>query len=296
MVKDKDYFWQIQGQASFCKAKSDWMQHERIHLSFVKHSGRNNGCKQLQAIEGALKLHGADGAIFLSELVLSGAAKKRAEKSRQNPGQNGFLQPIFTSIGGTTTSRAGDGKCIFRQFSLLPGQKSDYAMQMMTCEGEETGTGGIQPVKNAKRESIFVSLSSADLVDFAVAIRCEYQAWRAAQLISAPQVSSPSKEAAPTTEPPENVPSMLVIMYEHSGILNNGMPFATTLEAAPKLLGKLIRAVQKAPQGYKLDDGDSVNKAEQAIKTSTKGSIIIGFTGAKGAKTALVVMVDTIKI
>lgn len=56
-MKEKDYFWQMQGLTSFCKAKNDWLPFDRVHMSFVKHDGKANGCKQVLAIEGGVKLH-----------------------------------------------------------------------------------------------------------------------------------------------------------------------------------------------------------------------------------------------
>lgn len=290
----KDYFWQAQGLTSFCKAKSDWMQYDKVHLSFVKHSGRQYGCKQVLAIEGALKIHGADGALYLAELVLRGAAKKLADKSRTNPGQNGYLRPIFTSMGGTVASRSADGKCVFRQVSLAPGSKSDYVLSMMTCDGEETGTGGIQPVKGAKRETIFVALSAADLVDFARSVQTEYTAYRTSVLLhNSPAAPAPSA-AEPQAVAPQ-VPTMLVLMYESSGMYNKGLPFATTLGEAPTLLDKLVRATLKAPQAYRLKDASAVTKAKQLFGKGDKASTIINFVGANGATTALVVVVDSVK-
>lgn len=308
----KEYFWQMQGLTSFCKAKGNWLPYDKIHLSFVKHEGRDKGCKQVLAIEGALKVHGSDGALYLSELVLSGAAKKLAEKSRANPGNNGYLSPIFTSMGGTVASRSQDGKCVFRQFSVAPGMKSDFVFSMMTCDGEETKTGGIQPVKGAKRESINVSLSSADLVDFAASVKAEYAAYRTSMMLQPqeqpsqaspaahPSQAAPAPQSAPQPSAPEpagqkieGVP--LVIMYEHSGMLNSGLPFATTIAGAPALLGKLVRAVQKAPQSYALDNEKTVEQAKALIAKAEKGNCMIAFTGKGGERTALVIVVDTVK-
>lgn len=297
----KEYFWQMQGLTSFCKAKGDWLPYERIHLSFVKHEGKDKGCKQVLAIEGALKVHGADGALYLSELILSGGVKKLAERSRANPNENGYLTPIFQSMGGTVTSRAQDGKCIFRQFSLAPGKKSDYVFSMMMCDGEETKTGGIQPIKNAKRETIYVSLNTADLVDFAASFKAEYAAYRMNMMMQSQEAQPAAGDKNPNAAggnhntPATTKSQNLAIMYEQSGMINNGLPFVTELSGATALMEKVVRAIAKAPQGYSPDNPQFVAKAKQLIAKGAKGNTVIPFTGTDGEKTALVLVVDNAK-
>lgn len=307
MAKEKDYFWQVQGLTSFCKARADWLEYDRIHLSFVKHEGKNNNCKQTLAIEGAVKLHGSDGVLYLSELVLSGAAKKLAEKAKAAAG-NGYVQPIFTSMGGTVSARSNSGQCMFRQFSVVPGTKSEYVLQMTTCLGEENATGGIQPVKDAKRENIYVPLSSGDLVDFAKAIQIEVTAFRTARMLNGSAKSSDGSYTPPATpeqhaaQPPvalltapEEKP-MLAIIYETTGIVNKGLPFVMLADNGVNMLKGVIHALLGAPERY-VCVPEQYNKAVELIEGKEKGSAIVNLTSKKNdsKKASVVVVIDTLK-
>lgn len=309
MAKEKDFFWQIQGLTSFCKARADWLEYDRIHLSFVKHEGKNNNCKQTLAIEGAVKLHGSDGVLYLSELILSGAAKKLAEKAKAAAG-NGYVQPIFTSMGGTVSARSNNGQCMFRQFSVVPGTKSEYVLQMTTCPGEENATGGIQPVKGAKRESIYVPLTSGDLVSFAKAVQIEVTAFRTVKMLS--DVSKNSEEnhtqPAPSEQPAEQKPAAqttqtvpaekptLAIIYETTGIVNRGLPFAMLAENGVNVLKGVIQALLGAPERY-VCIPEQYNNAVKLIEGKQKGSAIVNLAGKQDAskKASIVVVIDTLK-
>ena len=102
----KEHLWEVQAAKSFCKMKKDWLSHERIHLSFVKHSGKPE-CKQELVIEGAIKLAGTDGAVNLSYLILTGRLRKIAEMKKKEAAekQQRYVDPLFTSMGGTVASR-----------------------------------------------------------------------------------------------------------------------------------------------------------------------------------------------
>ena len=117
----KEHLWEVQAAKSFCKMKKDWLSHERIHLSFVKHSGKPE-CKQELVIEGAIKLAGTDGAVNLSYLILTGRLRKIAEMKKKEAAekQQRYVDPLFTSMGGTVASRSADGaSCTFREFAVL---------------------------------------------------------------------------------------------------------------------------------------------------------------------------------
>lgn len=309
MAKEKDFFWQIQGLTSFCKARADWLEYDRIHLSFVKHEGKNNNCKQTLAIEGAVKLHGSDGVLYLSELILSGAAKKLAEKAKAAAG-NGYVQPIFTSMGGTVSARSNNGQCMFRQFSVVPGTKSEYVLQMTTCPGEENATGGIQPVKGAKRESIYVPLTSGDLVSFAKAVQIEVTAFRTVKMLSDGSKNSEENhtQPAPSEQPAEQKPAAqttqtvpaekptLAIIYETTGIVNRGLPFAMLAENGVNVLKGVIQALLGAPDRY-VCIPEQYNNAVKLIEGKQKGSAIVNLAGKQDAskKASIVVVVDTLK-
>lgn len=306
MTKEKDYFWQIQELTSFCKARADWLEYDRIHLSFVKHEGKNNNCKQILAIEGAVKIHGSDGVLYLSELILSGAAKKLAEKAKAAAG-NSYVRPIFTSIGGTVSARSNNGQCMFRQFSVAPGTKSEYVLQMMTCPGEENATGGIQPVKEAKRESIYVPLTSGDLVSFAKAVQIEVTAFRTARMLN--ERTKNSEESRTQPAPPEqNVAQpaaqstvqaekpTLAIIYETTGIVNKGLPFAMLADNGVSMLKGVVQALLGAPERY-ICIPEQYNKAVGLIEGKQKGSAIVNLAGKQDAskKASIVVVIDTLK-
>ena len=300
MAKEKDYFWQIQGLTSFCKARADWLEYDRIHLSFVKHEGKNNNCKQTLAIEGAVKLHGSDGVLYLSELILSGAAKKLAEKAKAAAG-NGYVQPIFTSMGGTVSARSNNGQCMFRQFSVAPGTKSEYVLQMMTCPGEENATGGIQPVKGAKRESIYVPLSSGDLVSFAKAVQIEVTAFRTAKMLSEGNKGNVQPETpaqpAPNTQPvAQSEKPTLAIIYETTGIVNRGLPFAMLATDGVSVLKGVIQALLGAPERY-ICIPEQYNNAVKLIESKQKGSAIVNLAGKQdnSKKASIVVVIDNLK-
>ena len=309
MAKEKDFFWQIQGLTSFCKARADWLEYDRIHLSFVKHEGKNTNCKQTLAIEGAVKLHGSDGVLYLCELILSGAEKKLAEKAKGAAG-NGYVQPIFTSMGGTVSARSNNGQCMFRQFSVVPGTKSEYVLQMTTCPGEENATGGIQPVKGAKRESIYVPLTSGDLVSFAKAVQIEVTAFRTVKMLSDGSKNSEENhtQPAPSEQPAEQKPAAqttqtvpaekptLAIIYETTGIVNRGLPFAMLADNGVNVLKGVIQALLGAPERY-VCIPEQYNNAVKLIEGKQKGSAIVNLAGKQDAskKASIVVVIVTLK-
>lgn len=306
MAKERDYFWQMQGLTSFCKARADWLEFDRIHLSFVKHEGRKNNCKQTLAIEGAVKLHGSDGVLYLSELILSGEAKKMAEKSKKEA-NDGFVQPFFTTMGGTVSSRSNKGQCMFRQFSVAAGNKSDYVFQMMTCAGEENATGGIQPVKGAKRDTIYVSLSTADLVDFARAVQMEVTAYRTTKMLTSAGMMPPVErkdapddvKGAEQNKPKDSAPKnkqMLVIITVPNGIVNGGRPFATSTQNGVKTLKAVVTAMLHAPQRY-VCDTEHYQSAVQLIEEEKEGAVDISLTGKYDSqeKATISLVVDALK-
>lgn len=323
-AKEKDFFWQIQGATSFCKAKNDWLPYQRIHLSFVKHDGKDKGCKQLLAIEGSLKVHGADGALALYQLVVSGGLKALAAKSKNKAAANGSgnAEPIFKSVGGTTSERAKDGKCQFRQFSIIPGAKSDYTLVMMTCAGEQNATGGVQPVKGAQRSSIYVPMSSMDLIDMVTSMMAEYEAYRTAQMVGAfgnqppssathsgsttnesPAETTANESPTETTanespaeksklEPVKETPELgkLLMVYDSHGFVNQGRPVVTQLSTGRKLLNSIVTQIAK--QGYELQSTESMTQLSAALKEEKTGawSLLMKKKGNAGEVTVAVII------
>lgn len=293
-TKWKDYFFQIQGLKSFCKAKNDWISFERIHLSFVQHTGKPK-CEQTASIEGALKLHGADGALHLANMILTGElAKKAAQSKTQAAG--GYPQPIFASLGGTPAVRSKTGSAIFRQFSVSPGNKSDYVFTMSQCDGEETQTGGISPKKGAQRTNIFVPLSSGDLRDFAQSVIAEYTAYRTAFYFTGKNTA----ENQPTeSQPTETVlgasthqNELCAIVYDTAGCYKKGTPqlfSAQNLEKGLQDITKVLLASEKKYVASKQDYSDCV----EHIRQGKEADLVINYTAKNTGDTCqLVVMLS----
>lgn len=289
----KEHLWEVQAAKSFCKMKKDWLSHERIHLSFVKHSGKPE-CKQELAIEGAIKLTGTDGAVNLSYLILSGRLRKMAEMKKKEAAekQQKFVEPLFTSMGGTVASRSADGaSCTFREFAVLCGTASEYVLRMLTCAGEQTSTGGIQPVSGAKRESIFVPISAGDLVCFAKAIEFAYQEYMT-MVCSAPGYTGENKDApqdpAPANEPqapantqthaPAEHPRMSCIVWETGGI-TDGLPQAIKYD--PQHIVGVIQDMTRTLLKDKrlVANVDDYNATVGFINTQSPGAMTIHYTG-----------------
>ena len=297
--KDKDSFWAMQGLKSFCKAKNDWLPYGRVHLSFVRHTGKEDGCKQQLAIEGGVKLHGADGLLYLAELVMSGGVKQCAARSREKAGANGYAAPIFTCMGGTISARAKDGKCIFRQFALAPGTKSDYVMSMMMCAGEESATGGVQPVKGAQRETIYVSLSAADLVDFSRSVLAEYTAYRTAIMLNA-YAATPASASAPEPDTeqhtaPESAPTAteeakaVAVIYDTVGCINRGQPYVVYASDAEEALKDAIIKMRDADEHYVCGVED-FRTCLDFLESEQHGSIVVPLAGKNSGKKANIVL------
>lgn len=280
----KDYFWQVQGLKSFCKAKSDWLAFDRIHLSFVKHEGKQAECKQSLAIEGAVKLHGSDGALYLSEMILAGAAKKAAEQAKKS--DKNMPEPFFVSMGGTIPSRSNKGVCTFRQFSVAPGSKSDFVFQMMSCPGELNETGGIQPVKGAARESIFVPLSMGDLVDFARSIQIEVSAFRTAMLMST-VTEQPAQRPYSRTED-----KMLAVIYDTAGLVNRGFPFVVYASKGVSAIKQIICDLLATKEKY-VCPPEEYGVAAQLLNGNKVGSAIMNLRSKNSEKTTSLVVVCT---
>lgn len=199
---------------------------------------------------------------------------------------------------------------MFRQFSVVPGTKSEYVLQMTTCPGEENATGGIQPVKGAKRESIYVPLTSGDLVSFAKAVQIEVTAFRTVKMLSDGSKNSEENhtQPAPSEQPAEQKPAAqttqtvpaekptLAIIYETTGIVNRGLPFAMLAENGVNVLKGVIQALLGAPERY-VCIPEQYNNAVKLIEGKQKGSAIVNLAGKQDAskKASIVVVIDTLK-
>lgn len=300
MAKEKEIglFWEMQGSKSFVKARTDWMEYDKIRLSFVRHSGRKNGAAQEAAIEGAIPIHGNAGALFLSHLILSGGTKAIAKKRKADAENGQPMQPIFTNYGGTPASRSADGICKSRQFSLCVGNKIDYIMQMVICEGIEGVGGEIRPKPNAVRETIAVGVPTENLVDFAISVQQEAAAFRTAKMLgieprlrqrynpneentAAVQESTPVQTPVPTA-PVQSVPAPAVqseptkiaMIYSDNPDINGGFPFAVTLDHAAETLQSTIETFTMSEDKYRCSLA-RYNEAKKAIETGKTTAVAI---------------------
>lgn len=300
-------FWQVQGLKSFCKAKGDWLNFEKIHLSFVSHEGKPT-CKQVMSIEGAIKIHGKDGALFLSDMILSGVAKKIADSNRAAVQQGEYAKPIFESMGGTSAARSKDGKCMFRNFSVSPGLKSDYVFTMVTCAGTENSTGGIQAVSGAKRDTIHVSLSSGDLFDFARSVQIEYTAFRTLCLSKgsrpANTLSTPvqgNQPQTPEVTQPQSVSANLPVLrrvcviVDTSGTFNLGIPIVTTSEKAILVIQEATKAVLKNEKRF-VAEAESYRNAVDFCSHNEKGTVSVLYSGKTETQASCAVVISIVDI
>lgn len=260
MSERKDCFWEAQGLKSFVKLKGDWFDYNRVHLSFVQHEGKENNCKQILAIEAGLNIHG-NGALYLAENILNGGFEKLAENSRRIAKENGakYAAAIFSSMGGTKASRSKDGKCTFRQFSIMPGSKADYVMRIFESEGEETSTGGIQKKKDSSVTSISVPVNKSDLIDFARSIQIEWTAYRTrcnlqdATVLPQPQVgtkpleTTKNQNTAARITPNALKGAVVVSIYDNLGLVNEGQPHICRLESAEEFIQQLTLKCLRTP-------------------------------------------------
>lgn len=175
--KDNTVIYQIQGPKSFLKVKMDWANIDKIHLSFVSHTGRANGCAQVSHIEGALRINGGDGALYFCEAILSGSMATRRQRAiKEAQASNAkYPQPIFTYNGGSDAK--GERPVMWRQISLAPGAKTDYVLQVTEAEGVKNDLGGFQKKQGAKSTFISVGCSRQELVAMASAIKLHWTAY-----------------------------------------------------------------------------------------------------------------------
>ena len=80
-IEEDNIIFAVQGAKSFLKCKMDWVGIGKLHVSFVSHTGLENGCKQLGHIEAALPFDGEDGALALGKMILRGDLDKGRARS-----------------------------------------------------------------------------------------------------------------------------------------------------------------------------------------------------------------------
>ena len=92
-IEEDNIIFAVQGAKSFLKCKMDWVGIGKLHVSFVSHTGLENGCKQLGHIEAALPFDGEDGALALGKMILRGDLDKGRARSIKKAKETGAKVP-----------------------------------------------------------------------------------------------------------------------------------------------------------------------------------------------------------
>lgn len=294
--------WESQGKDSFVKCTTDWFSNQypsRVHFSFVKHSGRDNGCKQLAHIEIGVPMlkAGSDGqgdtgltALQLASFIRSGRMRRRADEARK--AESKYPPDIFTCIGGTPSRRSKDAGAEFRRFSIAPSTSAgQYVFKAARCEGEDSGTGGVQPKKNAHWETIMVRVSEASLTTLAEYILSEWNAFRTAGYLSnalgmekpdanksadAGKTADAKKNAAQNaagkddkkSAPKQAEPTSLTHVYVVMDNINGVHGVALSAASAVSLARATIKLLKKS--GYRVCDDAAAQKVAQSIMEESK--------------------------
>ncbi|MFR3791418.1 MAG: hypothetical protein ACLTWO_05735 [Blautia massiliensis (ex Durand et al. 2017)] len=196
---------------SFVKAMGDWLNIDKVHLSFVQHTGLKNGCKQVAAIEAALPVYRATGKMVnnvpednvsglqkLSYMIDNGSFFTRLKSSRaaaldkynrehQNPNGNDdiYCESVFEFIGGSD-AKTKNGQTIpirYRRISITPAvfkpnrRNNNIVLEALECDGSSTSTAGFVPQKGfPNKVQIRVMFKPAEFVVFIKAIMNVWQA------------------------------------------------------------------------------------------------------------------------
>ena len=198
------------GASSFVKARADWLNIDKVHLSFVQHSGMKNGCKKLAAIEAALPIYRATGKMVnnmpednvsglqkLAYMVSNGSLFTRLKNSRaaamdkyrkENPnGANGdiYCESVFEFVGGSEAKNK-NGHTVpirYRKISIAPAAfkanrpNTNIVLEAFECDGSTTTTAGFVPQKGCPNKvQIRVGFKPAEFVVFIQAIMNVWQA------------------------------------------------------------------------------------------------------------------------
>lgn len=289
--KDDSVIYQIQGPKSFLKVKMDWANIDKVHLSFVSHTGRANGCSPIAHVEGALRINGGDGALYFCEAILSGVMHKRRQKALNDAKAAGekYPQAIFTYNGGSDAK--GDRPVMWRQIALAPGSKMDYAISVTEAEGEKNNLGGYQKKQGAKATFITVGCTSQELVAMASAIKMHWAAYIAnpagyleihgrkipGVTDNAPAAPKPAATSAlpapqaPAAPAASSVPDRVYVVYDSIG---SAMEVAITSAKALETLQRQITDMRKNGNWVRRDNKD-YEAAKENILNGNRGIFVV---------------------
>ena len=285
MAKEKEVIYEIQGMKSFLKVKMDWAGIGKIHLSFVSHTGRDNGCKQLNFIEGALDVEGAFGALYFAEAILNGHMGRKRVNSLKKAQESGskYPEPLFTYNGGKPAKNGNP--CLWRQIQLSPGQKADYVLQALEAEGVENKMGGFSKKEGATVTRISVSASAEELMAMASAIRMNWTVYLVhnppvysnrpqvddmAMVDDEPMAQAPAAPApvqTPVQAPAPALPDYVYSIYDSFG---SAIRVALTPDMALKALQDNIVRLKKEG-GWARKDNTEYEEAKAKILSGDLG-------------------------
>lgn len=307
MANERDFIWQQQGASSFVKIKMDWARFGKIHFSFVQHSGKP-ACKQIANIEAALKVDGGDGALYLAEAVKNNTMEHKRAKALEDQKASGakYPAPMFTSMGGTTAQRSKTGQCVFRQVSLVPGMKTDYALQVVEAEGEQTATGGISMKKGAQVTRITVGLKREELLSMASAILLAWQAYMIASsaygTLGENTYAEPAAHNEPQTLAPaaaSAVPTAQAVQAKDAWVIYDSLgetfEVAVSHDAAILCVQESITFLRKTEQCYSRRDNNEYNAVKAAIQTDCDELPTITLYGKDNTTCEVIVVKRTIR-
>ena len=275
--------FQQQGPSAFLKVKMDWARIGKLHLSFVKHDGRKNGCNQLAHIEAAIDLFGGPGkenAHYLAESIKNGylehlrAASIRAKQESKSQ----YCDPIFVSNGGSPAKAESNRPCMWRVVTISPGIITDYAVSVSEAEGFVNSMGGFSKKEGAPITRIDVGMSREELLALAGAISSASacymnymigpNAFNASQNTVRPAASAEQQPApAPANVPPKSAPverpKFCWAVYD---TLGENFTVAMSANATIQQVQEVITALRKS-NGYSRRD----NTEYEAVKAKVLG-------------------------
>lgn len=284
-IEEDNIIFAVQGAKSFLKCKMDWVGIGKLHVSFVSHTGLENGCKQLGHIEAALPFDGEDGALALGKMILRGDLDKGRARSIKKANETGakYPEPVFTYNGGSEAK--ADRPVMWRQVSIAPGAKSDFVFQVTEAEGEKNVRGGYQKKAGAEVKRISVGVSSRKLLEYASKIEAYYQDylanperyagyWEKNAQVPAPAATS----ALPTQVPvavtaPAPAPAPAAVVYPDFGYTVydsacSGMEMTYLPEKALEALQRKIKEMKTS--GWSRRDNTDYDKAKNNILAGSR--------------------------
>lgn len=243
---------------------------------------------------------------YLAEAVKNNTMERRRAKALEDQKASGakYPAPMFTSMGGTTAQRSKTGQCVFRQVSLVPGMKTDYALQVVEADGEPTATGGISMKKGAQVTRITVGLKREELLSMASAILMAWQAYMIASsaygTLGAKSYADVQDADVPDAAANRQMPVKVVtttastawVVYDSLG---ETFEVAVSHDAAILCVQESITFLRKTEQCYSRKDNNEYNAVKTAIQTDCDELPSITLYGKDNTTCEVIVVKRTIR-